>query len=778
MANARVVLAVGCVFVLLAALAVGGVLAARSYQAYAAEHSGQAGNLGFSVWINNPQDGSQLPAGSQILVEANGHGPNPIVLMELWGDGEFIEAASSPQGLNPAGSALYWLPEEVGEHTLFVRGYDSQGKQSTSTLVRLTSVDPADANLDEAAMAYTAVGPSAPSGGGGGGGGPVGDEVTPLSNTDPFDPELLLPPPGSDPDGWPQLVLTSSPGLLGWLGNLVPTGSPPPAPNLSSAVEGCKVRLFIGDHSDNEAGFYVYRQGPGMNSFSQVATLASYPGPAFTWEQLDQYGQISYYVSAYNNQGEAASNVVSVAIDNENCAPDNGPVLQISLVNLNSVQLISQSYCYFSIGGAYWQRYPQNPNEFFPFTGDDPLPLVEFLAPDETASFALECWGWLGDDLELLGKWQWEDIHETSGGGQPGDTTPGGGIDVGIGATFDEPVITESGPPTFHLATHYYIPKPWAWWSDNPQVCADYGGITHPIVLGVICGDVADDIDFVVWVLENGCPGVNQGWAGECYTEDDIIGYRVYDTLHNAAMTPVDVIDAPTTLYFLIENNSCAARQVAISALVEEDGEILESLPSGWVFYPGNPDCPFLTGAVPRDFTFSWDTIDFSVGNIDDGVDAEDDAEGYGYLKLWTQSGFTQYWTLSEMGHSIAAALGSFPHANVYEFEDDADDNPYSWPGIPLAKTTSGPCQIYLGCGYGFGNHSVTFPLYNNDTAYVTVRLWDADPEHPDDKICHTSTFSFGAASVDVAGGTQSGSLAGNHSSAHCVVDFHVNAVP
>ena len=772
MVKSRWLLAVGCGTLLVAALAVGGVFAWRSYQAYVAEASGQAANLGLSVWVNNPQDQSQLPAGSQILVEANGHGPNPIVLMELWGDGQFIEAASSPDGLTPGGVGLHWQPLDLGEHTLFVRGYDSEGKQATSTLVRLASVDPADANVEDADMAYAAIGPSAPSGGGGGGGGPAGgDDVTPISNPEPPDPVELQPPDGEGP----VLLLTKSPDLFDWIGGFIPAASAPAPPNLNRAVEGCKVRLFIGDQSDNEAGFKVYRQGPGMNNFSQVATLESYPGPAFTWEQQDQYGQISYYVTAYNNQGEAASNVVSVGIEDENCAPDNGPILQISLVDFGAPQPIPQSYCYYSLGGAFWDRYPSNPNEYFPFSGDDPLPLAEYLSSDEADFFALECWGWIGGDLELLGKWEW-DLAE-GGAGPATDTTPGSGAgDVDIGIAVDDAVITESGPPEFHLPTHLYIPVPYPWWSSSPQTCADYGGIANPIVLGLICGDVADDIDFVVWITHDSCPAVSQGWAGECYTQDDIIGYRVYDTLHNGGNTPVDVIDAPLSIYFLIEDNSCAARHVQVSSLVEEDGEILESQRSYNVYYPGNPDCPFLTGAETRDFSFSWDTIDFSVGNIDDGVDAEDDAEGYGYLKVWTQSGFVRYFTLSEMGHSIAESLGGIEHANVYEFDDDDGPNPYSWPNIPLAQTTGGPCQIYLSCSYGTGNHHVIVPLYRDDVAYVTVRLWDADPDQNDDKICHTNTWAFSADSVDLAGGTQSGDIAGNHSSAHCVVDFHVNA--
>ena len=728
------------------------------------------------VIIQNPQFDSQFSLGTLVLVEASADGPNPILSMELWVDGNQV---GPPQTLGE----FYWPADAPDDHTLIVRATDTQGSTATSAPLQLEIVGTDELAPGAAAAAYVphsqGVGPAAPGPG-----------------AQPEAPALPEPPPLPEPPQTDPNAENGSPwkfGVFDWLIYVLSDPDPPKAPGLAGpGITGCKVRIWIGDNSDNELGFYVYRSDPGTANFTNIATLDANVGPTFTFEDHDlSSGVYDYKVSAFNKGGESDSNPLQAEVDSPNCPPKIKIGLSVALINLQLPQFdfqIDTLYGYYSFDKVNWQKtkdiYPDQDGKL-----PNSIPIIKLADLEPGTPFDIEFWGLTGDEPQFLGSMHFEDAKN---GEQGPSTELGGGVSGGM-QVLDENVF--GGPFTdndtlFETTTDYLIPRPFAWPAFTKSACVQHAG--NSFIGGLVCPFYPEDQGYTIWALTEPCPALKYNPSAECFTEQDVLGYKVYDTLINSGVTPAATIKSPPepppgqTFYALKNWSACDPRSVSVTALVEVNGDVKESIPSNWVSYAGHPDCGFLQGLEPRWFRLTWDTIDFSVGNIDDGVDLTDDAEGFGYLKLQTQNGFTQYWTMSEMGH-----FGTYEtHGHVFEFEDDADDNPYFWSNIPLTKGTDGPCTWYFLCeinnGYFLQNHQVDFPLFVNDLAFIKVRLWDADDSHPDDVICHiphvNNPGSFGgisAAAIEAAPNSiLSKSIFMGHADASCEVKFHFEPLP
>ena len=131
------------------------------------------------------------------------------------------------------------------------------------------------------------------------------------------------------------------------------------------------------------------------------------------------------------------------------------------------------------------------------------------------------------------------------------------------------------------------------------------------------------------------------------------------------------------------------------------------------------------------------------------------------------------------MTHSLAGSVGRIDHAGVFEFEDDADDNPVNWSSIPLSQSTSGPCQWLLGCGPSTGNNVGTFEVFDDDWVFFKVRLWDADPDNADDLICGDTSGYFAVEDLPLPGQSSTHTLSSSTGSADsCVVKFTLEGLP
>ncbi len=335
------------------------------------------------VTLTNPVNGSNLTLNQETAISAEALGLQPVSALQLWVDGALWQTRQAPNAsLNQFSAFWTWAPTEAGPHTLLVRALDAQGGQAQSNLVRVTANPPQD-QTDE---------PPSP------------DDTTPP----PSGPEV---PPPSPPAGPSQAVSNSSPGKVGfWLGKnigkFMGNQKPPQAPSLSATVNGCDIQLFIGDQSNDEYGYLVYRADPKSTDFVQVASLGAGQG-TLSYTDKNLYGSLSYYVAAYNPAGQSPSNPVSLVIQDPTCLTPEWSALSLNDATLTPTQPVDKLYCYVSFNGGPWTRLPAGKDTFLTPTNGafDLSPYLKNLPlTPNGAQLDLECWGWQGGSLQLLGK--------------------------------------------------------------------------------------------------------------------------------------------------------------------------------------------------------------------------------------------------------------------------------------------------------------------------------------------------------------------------------------
>lgn len=335
------------------------------------------------VTLTDPVNGSNLTLNHETAISAEALGAQPVSALQLWVDGALWQTKqASNASLTQFNAFWTWTPIKAGPHTLLIRALDEQGGQTQSNLVRVTvnpSQDPND-------------------------GQPSPDDTTPP----PFGPEMPPPPP---PVGPSQPVSNSSPGKVGfWLGKnigkFMGKQKPPQAPSLSATANGCNVQLLIGDQSNDEYGYLVYRADPKSTDFVQIASLGAGQG-TLSYTDKNLYGDLSYYVAAYNPAGQSPSNPVSLVIQDPTCLTPEWSALSLQDATLTPNQPVDKLYCYVSFNGSPWTRLPAVQNTFLTPTNGvfDLSPYLKNLplAPNG-AQMDLECWGWQGGSLQLLGK--------------------------------------------------------------------------------------------------------------------------------------------------------------------------------------------------------------------------------------------------------------------------------------------------------------------------------------------------------------------------------------
>ena len=106
------------------------------------------------VYIRAPQEGDRLAAGQPVQVRALARDERKIMRLELWVDGQLIDAqtSSTQSGINPFPLLTTWYPG-AGNHTLIVRAFNGRGatSQATVNVEALTYPDrDADGTADEA----------------------------------------------------------------------------------------------------------------------------------------------------------------------------------------------------------------------------------------------------------------------------------------------------------------------------------------------------------------------------------------------------------------------------------------------------------------------------------------------------------------------------------------------------------------------------------------------------------------------------------------------------
>jgi hypothetical protein len=356
------------------------------------ESGGTPTDISFAqVAISYPSQGVQLELSDPVMVEAAAIGSNPFLSMELWINGELLGVQTAPSGgAAPFSTFFSWTPVEEGSYSLITAAIDAEGNKEISAQVVVF-------------VAHTETGIEVPA-------------------ADQFGSPSVMPPPsggGYSPPDKPSDNESIGPasnwqGSTGdWVTSLM-ANVKPAAPELFATGGECGALLQFHDLSDNEEGFAVYRQVGISPTWVKVATLSSQSDLDWiTYIDEGIYGAVYYYVTAFNSQGEAKSNFVLVSIDPTGCAPENEELavgtlgLALQIPGLKA----EKSYCYLSTDGVNWARAPQF--GFLPPQGESVQ--IEIVSLNLTGegfgeeqavpemSLFMECWGWEGNDLQLLG---------------------------------------------------------------------------------------------------------------------------------------------------------------------------------------------------------------------------------------------------------------------------------------------------------------------------------------------------------------------------------------
>lgn len=340
------------------------------------------------VEIGNPTQGEIYSIGDLIKVQTTAIGQYPFKTTELWINGVLVGEDKTPfEGLNPWGSIFAWTPNEEGVYSIVARAIDVQNNQIYSDAV-VVYVEQAEAQA-----------------GGGGEGSQSENADVSFPTVYPPAASVSSSPPNASADGVPI------------------------APVLTARVGECDAVLSIQDMSENEAGFAIYRQMLYESNWVEIATFPSNNGVGdlAPFTDAEMVGGVSYYVAAFNNEGETSSNLAIVDFEDEDCEPSDfsEETLTIRTTSLSIDLDVDNPYCYRSYNGTHWSRWPEfgflpSDGRGIHMNGDSEISFQLGVSPAsngdsseplfQPVDLRIECWGWAGEELTFLGSLVFEDL--------------------------------------------------------------------------------------------------------------------------------------------------------------------------------------------------------------------------------------------------------------------------------------------------------------------------------------------------------------------------------
>lgn len=700
------------------------------------------------ISILSPTFGQQFELGSPVVVDAFAFAADPITSVELWIDGQLLGSqTASGEGESPFMAQFLWSPQMEGLHTLIVRAFDAEGPVGFSAAVNVgivASQDGAGPANDNQGATVPVVLPPAQNPGQAHPPDPCQDG--PSDNAVPSEPcvEML-----------PAIPMDDRPEIDSAVAK-------PVAPDLYYTTGLCSVELRIHDLSDDELGFYVYRQGSNSLSPQEEAILE--PGEGQGWltytPQAFPGGQ-TYFVTAFNGQGESSSNPVVVNIPSADCEiPEGGQqAFDLDLGSLLGDSGADHAYCYRSLDGINWDRIPR---EGFIIPGmegqDDMIALGGPNGPEwEPMTLTLECWGWYGEVVELIGTFQHEfELGEISEiGPQINQSIFGDSLELvtldgsfgfyAMGGDYEiEPDVLSNFAKMFvHDPT---LPLINASITYDPDVCmshlmpeaqnlfgqilfcfpypgfdsGDEGGNPQPYLvwdMGWSCGagsgnppcvpypsweSLADDVGGNVWFL---------------ITDTSNAGYFNY------------VVDTPYLQNLVIPPVACSGtRLFHLTMYYSDNSNIYFSLPSNVVSIGCPQPLPY---EIPIDITFN--TINF--WSLDDNDDGPEDVEVYGYLNAAVTGGQVRYVNLADWDQQADhcpdesvewfGSLNSLGTLVTDGCTKTFRDGVSSLADVALCHGTSKTNCSLLGWGFSHNTIQVLVTDWDSITIGMSVIDWD-----------------------------------------------------
>jgi LysM repeat protein len=240
----------------------------------------------------------------------------------------------------------------------------------------------------------------------------------------------------------------------------------PLTPEITGDFSGCTAKIKFNAHAFEdiydifpggsydylrpkaEDGFFLYKSQDG-GPWVRIATWAkigkdsmdviNYDNPLLF---PDQYGQVSYYLSAFNTAGESPSAPVTLPFDPNQCkAPASRGSSGLGKVSMDNGNLIlpysmDLAYFYLKINNSRGFRVPEGGRSFLPASGVqfnifDYLDTVVEKYPQPDLDLSMEVWGWSGGKLVSVGTFKTA-VHRAvlmvcSVEGEGGCTGGGGG---------------------------------------------------------------------------------------------------------------------------------------------------------------------------------------------------------------------------------------------------------------------------------------------------------------------------------------------------------------
>ena len=360
------------------------------------------------VSLTDPVSGEAYPISAGLSVRAEAISDSSIARMELWVDGTLYEEYAAPEdGLGLLIHYWTWSPKTLEAHTLMVRAYNDQNQTAFSNVIHIKGIeDPGYILAAKAEEGDTVSG--------------IAEKYNvPLAEVLVDNPGLTgiaslsageevfvhigTPVTASAPSTTARALMSLNQWSLGSQRDLLSPQVAPSAPSLAVSGQGCAATLAVSDLSENEMGFNIYRLNPGAISFSKLTTLPAHAGSGIlTHQDSTLYGLYHYYVAAFDDSDESASNLVSLSITDPNCAGE--PATVESLTSIPSG--VEAYYLYASVNKGNWRRFPADEFTYLKKSdGIDFNQVASSLAPNLAGNISMrgEVWGMVNGTAILLG---------------------------------------------------------------------------------------------------------------------------------------------------------------------------------------------------------------------------------------------------------------------------------------------------------------------------------------------------------------------------------------